>query len=299
MNDNLIEVISVTKSFKGLKVLNQVSFAVPRSFVFGILGPNGSGKTTLIRIVLGLIKPDEGKIEFQREAYKISYLPEERGLYQDVEVLRLITYFGELKELNRKVARERGKEWLARFDLLPWENKKVEELSKGMQQKVQLIISLIHDPDLAILDEPFSGLDHLSVRKVLDLILELKKQGKTILLSTHQLVHAEFLCDYLLLLDRGEVLLSGSRSSILEQIGGYRITVQDAASESLVALPGVSKVSRTNEKIMIYLHENASPLDFLNLAHQQGIRLSAVSVTPISLDELFVKAVTEHRGQSC
>jgi len=297
MNENLIEVISVTKSFRSLKALHKVSFSVPRSSIFGVLGPNGSGKTTLLRILLGLITPDEGKVKFQREPCRVSYLPEERGLYQDLEVLRVITYFGELKGLNRCTARKLGKEWLDRFDLSLWGHRKIQELSKGSQQKIQLIISLINDPDFLVLDEPFSGLDPLGVREVIDVLLGLKRRGKTVLLSTHQMAHAEALCDTLLLLDRGEVLLSGSRASILQQVGGgYTVTVSDTGPESLIAFPGVSGISRNDQKITLYLGENASLLDFLNLVYQKGISLTAVSIAPTSLDTLFVKAITERRG---
>jgi ABC-2 type transport system ATP-binding protein len=296
MSQNLVEVLSVTKSFKNLKILRNVSFAISKGSIFGVLGPNGSGKTTLIRILFDLVKPDEGEISFERNRYKISYLPEERGLHQEFKVLQVITYFGQIKGLDRKIAKERGREWLSRFDLSAWENQKIGALSKGMQQKVQIIISLIQDPDLVVLDEPFSGLDYLSSEKLIDLILDLKKQGKTVVLSTHQMSHAEILCDHLVLLHKGEVLLSGSKLSIMEQIGGYMITVRDTAPDSLITFPGVRKISRNNGRITVYLGKQVSPRDFLNLAYERGLNLEVIHITPISLDELFIRAIVELRG---
>ena len=211
-----IVVNHIAKSFGETKAVKDVSFSVRPGEIFGLLGPNGSGKTTSIRIILDIYQPEQGDVTIlggpmtEEKLNHIGYLPEERGLYQDIEVARNLTYLATLKNLTKQQVDEKLPEWLERFDLTEHKKKKTKELSKGMQQKAQLIAALIHDPEIIIIDEPFSALDPVNTQLVKDLLVELRNQGKTIIMCTHQMNQVEKLCDRLVLIDHGMVLLEGS-----------------------------------------------------------------------------------------
>ena len=218
-----IEVINVTKRYAGHVALNNVSLAVPEQSVYGLLGPNGAGKTTLIRILNQITGPDTGKVLIDGEPLKpqhverIGYLPEERGLYKKMKVGEQAIYLAQLKGISKPEATKRLKEWFEKFEIGEWWNKTVEELSKGMQQKVQFITTVIHEPDILIFDEPFSGFDPINANLLKESILDLRSKGATILLSTHNMNSVEELCDSISLINKGEKILEGKVNEIKEQ----------------------------------------------------------------------------------
>lgn len=221
--DNFVEVKNVTKRFERHLALNGVSMAMRRGRVFGLLGPNGAGKTTLIRILNRITAPDSGEVLFDgrlmqpEDVVRIGYLPEERGLYRKMKVGEQAVYLAQLKGLSRREAEERLRKWFDKFGIMPWWNRKLEELSKGMAQKVQFIITVLHEPDLLIFDEPFSGFDPVNVEQLKQEILQLKEEGRTIIFSTHNMASVEEICDDIALMNHSEVVLEGDIRQIKEQ----------------------------------------------------------------------------------
>jgi ABC-2 type transport system ATP-binding protein len=219
---NLISAHEVVKDFSGHRALNQVSMEVPEGSIYGLLGPNGAGKTTLLRIINQITAPDKGSIHFKGQAigpdhrHMIGYLPEERGLYAKMKVGEQALYLARLKGLSKQEATKRLKHWFQKFEIGSWWNKKVEELSKGMAQKVQFIITVLHEPQLLIFDEPFSGFDPINVNILKQEILQMKEQGATIIFSTHNMASVEELCDHITLINESEVVLQGEISEIRE-----------------------------------------------------------------------------------
>lgn len=232
---DLLSVHNVSKQFASQKALDDVSIGVPEGSIYGLLGPNGAGKTTLIRIINQITGPDEGKILLNGNRLdcnmigRIGYLPEERGLYKKMQVGEQSMYLAQLKGISKAEARSRLKEWFEKFEISDWWNKKVEELSKGMQQKVQFIVTVLHNPDLLIFDEPFSGFDPINVTLVKEEILRLKEQGATIIFSTHNMASVEELCDHIGLIHRGRKILEGDIKSIKQE---YRTNTFEISFES-------------------------------------------------------------------
>ncbi|GAB4184441.1 MAG: ATP-binding cassette domain-containing protein [Calditrichia bacterium] len=223
---------NITKRFDEKVAVDQLSLTVPSGVIYAVIGPNGAGKSTTLRMLLNILLPDEGRIEVlgttdvQKILNKIGYLPEERGLYQKMKVIQLLQFMGELKGLSASDAKNRGFEWLKRLDIREWANKKVEELSKGMQQKVQFIGTIIHDPEIVILDEPFSGLDPVNMEILKELILEMKENNKTVLYSTHVMDQAEKLSDYICLINDGKVVLNGELQKIKQEYGKNKVVLE-------------------------------------------------------------------------
>lgn len=222
---SVIEVKEVRKYFGNTKAVDGVSFSVEKGKIFGVLGPNGAGKTTTIRMLNNIYIPDSGSIRVLGEVpstaiqNRVGYLPEERGLYKKLKVIEQITYFGELKGLDTSVAKKKGFEWLERLNAESWAHKKVQELSKGMQQKVQFITTIVHNPEVLILDEPFSGFDPINTEILKNIILEEKEAGKTIILSTHMMHQAEAMCDSICLINKGKSVLNGNVGEIKKSYG--------------------------------------------------------------------------------
>lgn len=220
---NFLETEDVVKQYSGHLALNKVSIQVPKGKIFGLLGPNGAGKTTLIRIINRITAPDSGLVRFNGHAscpediYHIGYLPEERGLYKKMKVGEQAIYLAQLKGLSYPEARKRLTHWFEKFDIMPWWNRKLEELSKGMQQKVQFIITVIHQPELLIFDEPFSGFDPVNADRLKQEILELKQAGHTIIFSTHNMSSVEEICDEIALINRSQVVLSGNVNEVRQR----------------------------------------------------------------------------------
>ena len=228
---NLIEAANITKDFQGHKALNEVSISVPRGSIFGLLGPNGAGKTTLIRIINQITAPDSGTVTFNGQAlkrddvFKIGYLPEERGLYKKMKVGEQALYLAQLKGMSPREAQKRLKYWFDKFEITGWWNKKVEELSKGMQQKVQFIITILHQPELLIFDEPFSGFDPINVNLLKEEILKLREDGSTIIFSTHNMASVEELCDHITLINEAETILEGEIGEVRNKYKSNIISV--------------------------------------------------------------------------
>ncbi|MDR1814393.1 MAG: ATP-binding cassette domain-containing protein [Tannerella sp.] len=237
-----LETRDVVKQFTGHLALNKVSISAPQGKIFGLLGPNGAGKTTLIRIINRITAPDsgevliEGKLSQPSDIYRIGYLPEERGLYKKMKTGEQAVYLAQLKGLKAGEAKRRLMQWFEKFDIMNWWNKKVEELSKGMQQKVQFIVTVVHNPDLLIFDEPFSGFDPVNTELLKQEILNLKEQGKTIIFSTHNMASVEEICDEIALINKSEVVLSGNVSEVRSRFrsGTYNIGILD---ENLTDIP--------------------------------------------------------------
>jgi ABC-2 type transport system ATP-binding protein len=235
--NNVLEARDIVKQFANHKALDKVSIRVPEQSIFGLLGPNGAGKTTLIRIINQITAPDSGQILLkgqplnQNHISQIGYLPEERGLYKKMKVGEQALYLAQLKGLSKKEAQHRLMVWFKKFEIMSWWNRKVEELSKGMQQKVQFIVTVVHNPELLIFDEPFSGFDPINVNLLKDEILELKKNGATIIFSTHNMASVEELCDHIALIDQSRNVLEGSVSSLKQQFKPNNVEIIFSGNE--------------------------------------------------------------------
>jgi ABC-2 type transport system ATP-binding protein len=294
---------SVTKRFGDFTAVDAVSFQVPRGEIFGILGPNGAGKTTTIRMIMNITIPDSGRVMIlgrpstDGASRKIGYLPEERGLYRRMKVLDHIVFLGEIRGIEAKEAKKRAAEWLERVKLEKWADKRVEELSKGMQQKIQFIGCAIHDPDVLILDEPFSGLDPVNARALKDLFLEFRDRGKTVVLCTHVMEQAEKLCDEIVLINRSKVVLSGRLSEVKRRYSGNRLMIRgEGSADALRAIPGVRGIESRDGALSVDLEPSHARGEFFREASRV---YSIDSATPheTSLDEIFIRVVGESIGE--
>lgn len=297
-----IAVESVTKRYGDFTAVDSISFNVPPGTIFGVLGPNGAGKTTTIRMIMNITIPDEGRITIlgrpstDAAARAIGYLPEERGLYRKMKVLEHIVFLGEIRGLERGHAKKRGAEWLERVGLTQWADKKVEELSKGMQQKIQFIGTVIHEPDILILDEPFSGLDPVNARSLKDLFLEMRDQGRTLVLCTHVMEQAEKLCDEIALINLSKLVLQGTLGDIKKQFSGNRLILRGTGEDAAIrALPGVLSVARKDGALEVEIDPALSRGDFLREA-SSAWSLDSAMPHEVSLDEIFVNVVGRSVG---
>lgn len=296
-----IIVDKIAKSFGTTQAVKDVSFEVRPGEIFGLLGPNGSGKTTSIRVILDIYQPDSGSVTIldgpmtYEKLNHIGYIPEERGLYQDVPLDRCLTYLATLKGLTESQIKERLPKFLAKFDLTEHAKKKAKELSKGMQQKGQLIAALIHDPEIIIIDEPFSALDPINTQLVKDLLIEQRNAGKTIVMSTHQMNQVEQLCDRLVLINHGQVLLQGELSEIRNHFRTNEVIIE-ALNPLPEKLNGVSRIEKLNGAYRLSPQEGLSSHELLNELVTQGIKLNSFEVAVPTLDEIFIKVVKESGG---
>jgi ABC-2 type transport system ATP-binding protein len=292
---NAIQVSHVAKSFGSTRAVIDVSFDVKRGEIFGLLGPNGAGKTTTIRMMLDIFRPDRGTVSIlggpmtEEKKDRIGYMPEERGLYQDAPLERCLLYLASLKNVPAPEARERLAEYLERFDLAAHKTKKVKELSKGMQQKAQIINTLLHQPELIVIDEPFTALDPINTQLVKDLMRELRQQGVTILMSTHQMQQVEELCDRILLIDDGRDMLYGELDAIRRQYSGHAVLVRSVGE--LPAVPGVKEVTEHNGAIKLSLAEDTTPQDVLHAFVAKDVVLEGFEIAVPTLDEIFIQVV--------
>jgi ABC-2 type transport system ATP-binding protein len=300
MNTSAIEVSHICKSFGKTQAVQDISFEVHRGEIFGLLGPNGAGKTTSIRIALDIFKPDRGKVSIlgspmsEEKKNHIGYMPEERGLYQDLPLERCLVYLASLKGLTPDQARQDLAPLLERFDLQAHKKKKIKELSKGMQQKAQIISTILHQPELIIIDEPFTALDPINTRLVKELIQELSQRGVTLLMSTHQMNQVEELCDRILLINQGRNLLYGELEEIRERFSGHEVWVRTPGE--LPRMPGVEKVAAHNRSLKLSLAEHVAPQEVLKNLVEKGVILEQFEIAVPSLDEIFIRVVQE--GQS-
>jgi len=290
-----VEISQITKSFGALKAVDDVSFIIEKGELFGLLGPNGAGKTTAIRCMLDIFKPDSGSIALlggpMSESKKdlIGYMPEERGLYQDIPLDRCLTYLGSLKGLSPVEVRQRSDGYLERFDLVAYKTKKVKELSKGMQQKAQIIATILHHPELLIVDEPFGGLDPVNTQMVKDLLREQREQGVTVILCSHQMQLVEELCDRIVLIDHGKVMLYGGLADIRRQFSGNVVKVRTEGT--IPELKGVERIEPINGSVKLHLSPRTAPQDVLRALVAGNITVNQFEISMPTLDEIFIRVV--------
>jgi ABC-2 type transport system ATP-binding protein len=297
-----VQVSHLAKSFGKTQAVADVSFGVKRGEIFGLLGPNGAGKTTTIRIMLDIFKADHGTVSIlggpmtEQKKDRIGYMPEERGLYQGVPLERCLVYLATLKGLSQTRARRRVRAYLEHFDLAQHRTKKVKELSKGMQQKAQIIAAIVHGPELIVIDEPFTSLDPVNALMVKDLIRELRDQGATILMSTHQMHQVEELCDRIVLIDDGRNLLYGKVDDIRRQFAGDALLVH--AAGDLPPIVGVTPISRHDGDLKLALSTGTTAQTVLETLVARGVPLEKFEIALPTLDEIFVRVVSAQRREA-
>ncbi len=294
----------VTKTFDGVRAVDGLDLDVEAGEVYGLLGPNGAGKTTTIRTVLGIYAPDSGRIDCDNGGTglskdRVGYLPEERGLYPKMRVMDLLVFLGEIKSLSRPEAAGRAGEWLERMGLSEWSNRRVDQLSKGMQQKLQFIATIIHDPDLLILDEPFSGLDPINVAVLKEIMQTLTNEGKILIFSTHQMEDAEALCDRICLINRGRKVLEGTVPELKALYKRNRLRIAfEGNDDFLEDTKLVRRADRRANHVEVELQTGADPGDLLRRA-LSGARIHRFEVSEPSLRDIFLMAVGgEDAGES-
>lgn len=307
--ENLIEINNVSKTYGDYKALNDISIRVPKQSIYGLLGPNGAGKTTLIRMLNQITAPDEGEIIFNGEKLnrshisQIGYLPEERGLYKSMKVGEQAIYLAQLKGVSYKDAEKRLKQWFNKFGILNWWDRKVEELSKGMQQKIQFIVTVIHNPQLLIFDEPFSGFDPINVNLLKKEILELRDKGATIIFSTHNMASVEELCDNIMLINKGQKILEGSVYQIKQDFkeNNFEIILRQydsqvlKFSDSQVLPEGFNITSEKADEngeisLVVSADKNINPNILINYLSEKGTIVSYRELLP-SMNEIFINKV--------
>jgi len=303
MSHSVISVDRVTKRFSGHTAVKHFSMEVPQGTVFGLLGPNGAGKTTTIRMIMDIIRPDEGKVSLfgglgtgRELSSRIGFLPEERGLYPKMQVLAQLAFLAEIKGLNHKDAVTRGREWLERLGLGEWMERKVEDLSKGMQQKVQFISTLMHDPDLVILDEPFSGLDPVNTKAMKDVVVDFARRGKTVVFSTHIMEQAERMCDHIVIIARGEKVVDGNLGEIKAEYGKSHLALgfannRDRATTVLQNPDLFLNVDDYGGSAEGEMAPGANPDTILRSLVDAGVGLSRFEIVEPSLQKIFIAKV--------
>ncbi|ALK04807.1 ABC-2 type transport system ATP-binding protein [Methanosarcina thermophila] len=294
-----VEFQSVSKSFSEKSIVKDISFSIRQGEIFGLLGPNGAGKTTLIRLLLDIIKPDTGKINVFGELLnpaaknRIGYLPEERGLYRKTGLLEMLVYLAQLKGMPKKQAHLNAESLLKSLDFYQYKNKKVEELSKGMQQQIQFLSAIIHDPELIILDEPFSGLDPVNTKIVKNKILDLRAAGKTVILSTHMMEQAQTLCNRILMLNKGRRVLYGTVEEIRREHGRNSLIVEFAEKEDLNAIreiSGIKKITESGKLIEIFPETGINTQILLEELVRRANILRFEQALP-SLNDIFIETL--------
>ncbi len=290
----------VSKSFGEFAAVSDLSLQVRPGRVFGLIGPNGAGKTTTIRMIVNITVPDSGRVELFGQPMstamqdRIGYLPEERGLYKKMKIGEQLRFFAELKDLRGAEADKRIDAWLRKLDLFSWKEKRTKELSKGMQQKVQFITAVIHDPDLVILDEPFSGLDPVNVELMKETILEQKAAGKTIILSTHQMEIAEKLCDDVCMINRSRKVLDGKLREIRRSFSRNAVALQFEGDEGVLNDPElVANIRQNGEDTEVLLVPGASPQQLLRRLVDSGAAVTRFELVEPSLHDIFIEKVRE------
>jgi ABC-2 type transport system ATP-binding protein len=301
--DGIIELQGITKRYAGHIAVRDLSLVVPRGAVYGLLGPNGAGKTTTIRMIMNIIVPDQGRIRLfgsqgsgRDLSHLIGYLPEERGLYRKMRVFDLLVFLAETKGVPRRSAKEQADRWIGRLGLTDWASKPVNDLSKGMQQKVQFMATILHEPELLILDEPFSGFDPVNTQRMKDVVVELAQRGATVLFSTHIMEQAEKLCDSVCIISRGRKVLDGRVSEIRREHGARNVIL--SVDGGAAALPSVladrSLVTRADQYPQyaeIELAPGADPQRLLEAVMRQGLTVRRFEVGEASLHKIFVDLV--------
>jgi ABC-2 type transport system ATP-binding protein len=302
--DPILELEGVTKRYGDHLAVDRLSFAVPRGSVFGLLGPNGAGKSTTIRMIMRIISIDSGSIRLDGDPIdddrrrQIGYLPEDRGLYKKMKVLELLTFIGTIRGLSPGEAKRRSSAWLEQFELGDWATHKVEDLSKGMQQKVQIIGTILHRPQLLILDEPFAGLDPINTRALKDLLLAMIEEGVTVVLSTHVLPQVDELCTHICLINRARAILTGTLEEIRSSYGGNTWRVRtEIAPDTVAGLPNVVGLQPLRDDLLVELAEGSGPRELVRELVAAGSFESFTRFEP-DLENIFLRAVEEDRDHA-
>lgn len=298
----ILSLSHVVKAYQTTLAVNDVSFDIPRGTIFGLLGPNGAGKTSLIRIITGITRADSGVVRIDGEPLHadhpevIGYMPEERGLYKKMKVGEHLLYLARLKGLSQEQAARAIDHWMEKFDIRDWWNKKVEELSKGMQQKIQFIATVVHQPSLIILDEPFSGLDPINARLIQDEIFQLREQGASIIFSTHRMEQVEEICERIVLINRGSNVLEGRVDEIrrARKENLFRYHVPAGVPEDM--LEGLDLVGRESGAITLHFEHDRDSNAFLRRLIDRGIYVSAFQEILPSINEVFIRTVAEQEA---
>jgi ABC-2 type transport system ATP-binding protein len=299
----ILEVDNIYKQFGDYFAVNGVSFAVDEGLICGVLGPNGAGKTTTIRMITNILQPDKGRISvfgkpMDSEAQNhFGYLPEERGLYKRIKVIDQLIYFGRLKGLSASDAAKEARLWLKKLDASDWENKKIQELSKGMQQKVQFISAILHKPKLLVLDEPFSGFDPINADLFKKIVIDLKNEGTTILLSTHIMEQAEQMCDKICLIHKGQAVLSGNLRDVKKNFGRDSILIEfEGDSKFLDKFSGLKFTNRSSSRAEFRIGDSGiNPKDIL-MAAIESVEVFKFELAEPSLHEIFIDVVSKQGG---
>jgi len=295
---DLLELKNLKKYFATQKAVDDISLSIKEGSIFGMLGPNGAGKTTLLRMITGIFYPDSGSILFNGKTFEpqndfrnIGYMPEERGLYKKMKIGEQAVYLARLKGLSNTEATAKVKEWFIKFEMQSWWNKKVEDLSKGMSQKLQFVTTVLHEPKLIILDEPFSGLDPVNANLIKDEIFNLAKNGSTIIFSTHRMEQVEEICDHIVLINKGTKILDGSVHNVKQEFKEnlYQLGATTLPEHMMTYIFEVVKHER--DKVLLKLQDDATPNDVLKHFLNQGIAIHSFNEVLPSLNDIFIKLV--------
>jgi ABC-2 type transport system ATP-binding protein len=293
-----VEIHQVVKRYGSATAVDHISLSIPMGTIYGFLGPNGAGKTSTIRMMMRILLPDEGTIRILGDDLaavnldRVGYLPEERGLYKKMRLLDLLTFFGEVRGIARREARRRSGEWLERMSLADRALRPVEDLSKGMQQKVQFIATILHEPELLILDEPFSGLDPVNSNVLKEIILEYHRRGHTIVFSTHMMEQVEKLCGHICLINRGRVLLEGTLSGIKQQYGKNGVSLRFVGDGTFLrTLPGVASFQDNGNELFLRLEDNVDPAHVLDVARSR-LTVTRFELAEPSVHDIFIEQVS-------
>lgn len=296
--DPLLSLKNLQKYYASQKAVDDISFDIQAGSIFGLLGPNGAGKTTLLRMITGIFYPDEGQIILNGQPFnpiedisKIGYMPEERGMYKKMKIGEQAIYLAQLKGLSKAEATERIKYWFRKLEMESWWNKKVEDLSKGMSQKLQFVITVLHEPKLIILDEPFSGLDPLNANLIKDEIYDLAKKGATIIFSTHRMEQVEEICDHIVLVNLGKKILDGTVKEIKQQFKENIFTVTSSNNENIQDNDIFTVVRRDDEKVLVKINAGFSTNQVLSQLIKEQVNIESYNELLPTLNDIFIKLV--------
>jgi ABC-2 type transport system ATP-binding protein len=296
----LLEVNGLKKYFSGQKAVDDISFSISEGSIFGLLGPNGAGKTTLLRMITGIFLPDEGNIQFNgndfqalRDNASIGYMPEERGLYKKMKIGEQVLYLAQLKGMSKKEAMENIKSWFIKFQMESWWNKKVEDLSKGMSQKLQFVTTVVHQPKLIILDEPFSGLDPVNANLIKDEIFRLAREGATIIFSTHRMEQVEEICDHIVLVNKGKKIVDNTVQQVKQDFkeNKYEIGFEQNILAEHTAIHLFNVVNIQHNTICVKINEGFNTNDVLQFFMHKGLTIHSFKEILPSLNDIFIQLV--------
>ena len=304
----LLSLSNLVKHYATQKAVDDISFDIQKGSIFGLLGPNGAGKTTLLRMITGIFYPDGGTIKLDGKHFdplldirEIGYMPEERGLYKKMKIGEQALYLAQLRGLSKADAMEKIKYWFEKFEMQSWWNKKVEDLSKGMSQKLQFVITVLHEPKLIILDEPFSGLDPLNANLIKDEIYNLAKKGATIIFSTHRMEQVEEICDHIVLVNLGKKVLDGSVAEIKQQFKEYIFAIETSHPELIkdnALFSIIDKVDKNPNKILVKLSQSVASNEVLKYLIEQQIPIISYNEVLPSLNDIFIQLVEDTHAKA-